>query len=228
MRFSIHDIYNQIFKIWRRKRFTLFIRLLSPKPDQRLIDIGGVPDFWTRRPSILGSIDTLNVYELAWDETAFPQYNIRTLVGDGCALQFADKSYDIAFSNSVIEHVGSWERQQAFAREIRRVGKSIWVQTPAFECPIEPHYLAPFVHWLSKNTRRKIVRWVTPWGLIQKPSEAAVEAMVDTTRLLTKREMRLLFPDCEIRTEHVLGFIPKSYIAIGKDADLVGAPAKTC
>ena len=67
------------------------------------------------------------------------------MVGDGCALKFPDKSYDIAFSNSVIEHVGSWERQQAFAKDIRRVGKAIWVQTPARECLIEPHYLAPFL-----------------------------------------------------------------------------------
>jgi hypothetical protein len=55
----------------------------------------------------------------------------------------SDQEYDIAFSNSVIEHVGDWERQAAFASEIRRVGKNLWIQTPAKECPIEPHYLAP-------------------------------------------------------------------------------------
>ena len=38
--------------------------------------------------------------------------------------------------------------------------------------------------------------------------------MVDYTRLLTKREMKELFPDCEIRTERLLFVIPKSYIAI--------------
>ena len=27
MRLSIHDVYNQLFKIWRRKRFVLFVRL---------------------------------------------------------------------------------------------------------------------------------------------------------------------------------------------------------
>ncbi len=42
--------------------------------------------------------------------------------------------------------------------------------------------------------------------------------MVETTRLLTKREMRQLFPDCEIYTEKLLGFIPKSYIAVRKAA----------
>jgi hypothetical protein len=37
--------------------------------------------------------------------------------------------------------------------------------------------------------------------------------MVDSTRLLTKREMRQLFPDCVILTERLLGVFPKSYVA---------------
>jgi len=165
---------------------------------------------------VLQSIDIINVHPVAWDGAIFPNHNIRTIVGDGCALRFADKSYDIAFSNSVIEHVGSWDNQQAFAAEIRRIGKSIWVQTPAFECPIEPHYLAPFVHWLPKNIQRKIIRWLTPRGLIHKLSRKEVNEMVETTRLLKKREMRVLFPDCELYTEHLFGIIPKSYIAVRK------------
>jgi hypothetical protein len=55
---------------------------------------------------------------------------------------------------------------------------------------------------------------MTPWGLISKPSKDDVEMMVNTTRLITKSEMRLLFPDCRIVTEYLLPFIPKSYIAI--------------
>jgi hypothetical protein len=212
--FSLQNIYRQIFKIWRRKRFAFFVQLLSPRRDQQLLDVGGDPNFWMEHPVMFGGIDTLNIYEADWKIN--PEYHLRTFVGDGCALQFADESYDVAFSNSVIEHVGSWERQQAFAKEIRRVGKAIWVQTPAFECPIEPHYLAPFIHWLPKTVRRKIVRWVTPWGLLQKPSASQVDDMVDTTRLLTKREMQQLFPDCQIYTERLLGFIPKSYIAFRK------------
>ena len=216
MRFSIHDIYRRLFKIWRRKRFALFVRLLSPRSDQRLIDVGGYPGFWTQHPVLLKSVDTLNVHPVPWDKHSHPEYNIQTMVGDGCALVFPDKSYDITFSNSVIEHVGSWERQQAFAGEIRRVGKASWIQTPAFECPIEPHYLAPFVHWLPKSVQRRIVRWLTPWGLLQRPSASEVNEMVETTRLLKKREVHILFPDCEIYTERLFGFIPKSYVAFRK------------
>jgi hypothetical protein len=215
--FSIHHtIYARIFKIWRRKRFDLFLRIVSPQLDQRLLDVGGSPAFWTQNPVMFGRIDVLNIHPFDWNE--HPEYHIQTCCGDGCALQFAEKSYDVAFSNSVIEHVGSWERQQAFAKEIRRVGKSVWVQTPAFGCPIEPHYLAPFVHWLPKSIRRRIVPWLTPRALMQGPRDSEIRELVETTQLLTKREMKSLFPDCEIYTEYYLGFIPKSYIAFRKNS----------
>src|SRR4051794_6753903 len=136
MAFSIHTLYRQIFKIWRRKRFELFLRLIEPAPTDLLLDLGGYPGFWTEHPpQRVQRIDTLNIYEIPWNETDAPGFNIRTLVGDGCALEMETQSYDIAFSNSVIEHVGTWERQQQFAAEIRRVAKALWVQTPAYECP---------------------------------------------------------------------------------------------
>lgn len=145
MSLSIHTIYRQIFKVWRRRRFVLFLFLMKPNPSDILLDIGGYPGFWTSHPQPVKRIDTLNVHEVQWNGEQAPNHNIKILVGDGCCLTMSDQSYDIAFSNSVIEHVGSWERQQQFAGEIRRVAKHLWVQTPAYECPIEPHYLAPFV-----------------------------------------------------------------------------------
>ncbi len=63
-------------------------------------------------------IDILNIHEIGFDSDEYPDHAISTLVGDGCALEFDDGSYDIVFSNSVIEHVGSWENQQEFAAEL--------------------------------------------------------------------------------------------------------------
>lgn len=140
-----------------------------------------------------------------------PGFDFRA--GDGCALPFADGEFDVVFSNSVIEHVGSWERQQAFAREARRVGRRLWVQTPAREFFIEPHLLAPFVHWLPRRTQRGLIRWATGWGWLTRPTPAQVDEFLAEVRLLTRREMTELFPDCEILTERFLG-LPKSYIAV--------------
>jgi hypothetical protein len=138
------------------------------------------------------------------------------MIGDGCNLDFPNNSYDIVFSNSVIEHVGSYENQKAFASEVRRAGKSLWIQTPAYECLIEPHYLAPFIHWLPKKWQKKLVRHFTIRGLLDQPTSVEVDNMVETTRLLSFKEFKNLFPDCEILIEKMLFIIPKSYIAVRK------------
>ena len=214
MPFSIHSIYAQISKVWRKKRFKLFLQLVGPSTSDILLDVGGHPSFWTSQPQPVRRIDTLNVHEGSWAGKQFPNHNIITLTGDGCLLAMPDKSYDIGFSNSVIEHVGSWERQQQFAAEIRRVSKALWVQTPAYECPIEPHYLTPFIQYLPRLFQKKILRWCTLRGWIERPTPEKINFMVETTRLLRKSEMRQLFPDCMIITERLLWIIPKSYIAI--------------
>ena len=211
---SIHTVYRQIFKIWRKRRFALFIRLMSPRASDTLLDVGGYPAFWTSHAQPVKRIDTLNLHEVRWNNQHAPNHAIRTVVGDGCVLSFLTKSYDIGFSNSVIEHVGSWEQQQQFASEIRRVARNLWIQTPAFECPIEPHYLTPLVHYLPRTVQKKIVRWCTLWGWLERPSPAKIESVVETTRLLRKSEMRQLFPDCQIITERMLWVIPKSYVAV--------------
>jgi hypothetical protein len=214
MPFSINTIYAQIFKIWRKRRFALFLNLLKPRPSDTLLDVGGYPSFWLSYPQPVRQIDALNVHEVSWTNTDKPHYNIRTLVGDGCALAMADRSYDIGFSNSVIEHVGTWENQQRFASELRRVARRLWVQTPAYEFPIEPHYLAPFVHYLPRAVQKRIIRWCTLRGWIERPDRVQIDSMVDTTRLLRKSEMKQLFPDCQIVVERTLGIFPKSYIAV--------------
>jgi hypothetical protein len=211
---NVHSLYRQIFKIWRRRRFELFVHRIKPKRSDVLLDVGGAPEFWTLKDQVVSRIDCLNPQVWTWDAGSAPHHNIQLLVGDGCALAMPDLSYDIGFSNSVIEHVGSWERQVQFAAEIRRVAHSLWVQTPAYECVIEPHYLAPFIHYLSRPLQKVVIRWCTVRGWIDRPNRAEVDAMVDNTRLLRKAEMRFLFPDCEILTERLLGVFPKSYIAV--------------
>lgn len=96
------------------------------------------------------------------------------------------------------------------------VGGHPWVQTPAYECPIEPHYMTPFVHYLPRSFQKLIIRWCTLSGWIERPDADQINSMVETTRLLRKSEMRQLFPDCEIVTEFMLSMIPKFHYAIGR------------
>ena len=221
----INRIFSQVFKIWRARRHQLFCDVMVSGSGVQgagiarrialMLDVGGYPAYWTPYEPVADAIHCLNIHPIDWDEGTAPSHHITTRIGNGCVMpEYADGAYEVVFSNSVIEHVGTWEDQQSFAAEVRRVGRRLWVQTPAYECPIEPHYLAPLVHYLPREVRRRILRWFTPWGWIARPTPAQVNEMVDTTRLLTKGEMTRLFPDCEIRTERMLWIIPKSYIAI--------------
>jgi hypothetical protein len=69
------------------------------------------------------------------------------------SLPFADGTFDLAYANSVIEHVLP-EGRRTFARELRRVARGWWVQTPAMSFPVEPHSLLPAAHWLPRGLRR--------------------------------------------------------------------------
>jgi len=220
MAFTVQTIYRPLFKIWRAKRFQLFCRTFGLSPESAttsgvtVLDVGGWPGDWVSRPRVVAHIDTLNLTRPQYDPTQHPERSLQVLVGDGCAMAFADDAYDIAYSNSVIEHLGTWKRQQQFASEMERVGRGVWCQTPAFGCPIEPHYMALFIHWLPKKLQRMLLRRFTPMGLISRLTPKMADRWIAETRLLSKREMRKLFPGCTIRTEFLIPWIiPKSYIA---------------
>ncbi|MEM2045934.1 MAG: class I SAM-dependent methyltransferase, partial [Candidatus Bathyarchaeia archaeon] len=61
--------------------------------------------------------------------------DVEWIIGDARCMPFKDKSFDVVFSNSVIEHVGNYDDQKMCAEEIRRVGKCYFVQTPNFYFP---------------------------------------------------------------------------------------------
>ncbi len=197
---------------FRKHRMRKFESVMHPSDSTEILDIGGTYPIW-RYLSTHPHVTLLNL-KTPQDQREYPA-NIRFQVGDALNMPFKDGEFDIAFSNSVIEHVATWENQQRFAEEIQRVGKSVWVQTPAYEFFMEPHYIAPFIHWLSPAWRRRLIRNFTPWGWLTRPTPAQVENALSDVRLLRFNEMPKLFPACEILVERWMG-MPKSYIAYRK------------
>jgi len=212
---ALLPFYHWIWKHWREKRWNKFRELIEPCPEDRVLDVGGCSGDWIGRGNMINCVDVLNL-----EKENIPEHpnspKMVGLAGDGCSLEVSDQSYDIVFSNSVIEHVGGWDDQLKFATEARRVGKKLWIQTPAYGCPVEPHYLGLFVHWFPQAWHVPIARWTSVVGLT---GAADLESIASTTRLLTKKEYRTLFPDCEIWTERLFLIFPKSYIALRAKAD---------
>lgn len=135
-------------------------------------------------------------------------------LGDGCDLgRFADGQFDIAHSNSVIEHVGGWSRMAAFARELRRVGRACFVQTPNFWFPVEPHFAVPFVHWLPRPVMVHLIARHAIGNVRRAADLGEAYACIDGIRLLDRTMMTAHFPDCDIVPERFLGFT-KSFIAV--------------
>jgi hypothetical protein len=122
--------------------------------------------------------------------------------------------FDLAFSNSTIEHVGTRDDQTRFAVELRRVGRAVYCQTPNRWFPFEVHYCCLFVHWFPRLLRNYfVVRYLTGWGWLVRPDRQRVATYADMVTLLSYRDLQALFPDCQIERERVLG-LTKSLMAV--------------
>jgi len=190
-----------------------FVETFQPTAETTVLDVGGTPYNWERIDARF-SITLLNTEPLEVDGHDARYTLVR---GSGAQLDYPDRSFDIAFSNSVIEHVGSLDAQRAFAKQLRRVGRQVWVQTPARSFFFEPHLLTPFIHFLPLSWQRRLVRNFTLWGWITRPSRASVDRMLGELRLLDYATFRALFPDCEIRRERFFG-LTKAFVAVRIEA----------
>lgn len=209
---NIHSIYKIFFKFFRKNRFKVFREKMMLQDDTTLLDVGGYAGTWMEY-NFNFPITIINLDPAILNSKCPSNFEFKVM--DATNLhEFSDNAFDVGYSNSVIEHVYSWENQKKFAAEIRRVSKSYWVQTPARSFFIEPHYLTPFVHWLSKAMQKKLLRF-TLWGFLTKPDKKKINDIVEEIRLLSYREVKELFPEATIIRERFF-FLTKSFIAVLK------------
>jgi Methyltransferase domain len=196
----------------RAKKFELFQSRFQPLPEDRVLDIGASGEVFLRytfedfypypQRIIAGGYD---LREVASARRFYPQPMYA--VFDGCRLPFADRSFDLVFSNAVIEHILGKGRQQLFASEVMRVGKSWFVTTPNYWYPFESHYHLPFVQFFPAAIQRKynaLLGSHIPRGQIQELA------------LLSARNLRTLFPTSRITRVRVT-FWPETLVAYHVD-----------
>jgi hypothetical protein len=184
----------------------------------KLLDVGGRKIYWNIVPP--GFLEkhkvTVTILNLPGELQGTDDEIFRHVAGDACNMvDYEDRSFHIAHSNSVIEHVGGWRNVKRFANETRRVASGLFVQTPYFWFPIEPHYVAPFFHWFPRPIQESLVQKLALGHSAKKAPnlESAIARIDDTPRLLDLRAYRLLFPDCTIVKERFC-LMTKSLVAV--------------
>ena len=175
----------------RQRKLRLFLDELRPTPDTTVVDVGADELGFGDAPGC----GTMNFFEelYPWPErvtavglhdgVAFRQRypRVRYVQGDACALPFADGTFDLYFSNAVIEHVGGEERRRAFVAEAVRVARRAFITTPNRWFPIEVHTRLPLVHWLPEAAAGRVY-------------ERLEMAWAKENHLLGPGELRRLFP----------------------------------
>jgi hypothetical protein len=197
----------------RIRRFAEVLRTAGASP--RILDVGGTAKFWEAHSNELPSSASVVILNRVPEEgTRGKESRIRRMVtGDACEMRmFCDREFDMVFSNSVIEHVGTEADQARMAHEIRRVGRAYFVQTPNRFFPIEPHFLAPFWHYAPIGVRAYLLQR-RRWGWVERVDDPVLaREAVESIRLLSSNSLRRMFPDARIDRE-MFGPLTKSLVA---------------
>jgi len=199
---------------WRiRKRiYNIFMEKMKPNESTYIIDVGVTCDdihiednYFEKLYPYKDKIVGVGIDSALFLEKKYPGF--RFVLCDATALPFRDKTFDIAISSALIEHVGSHEKQTKVISEILRVSKKIFITTPYKYCPVELHTNLPLLHFLPERIYRKILILIgmTFWADEQN------------LNLLSKKSFLSLFPEklkVEILPIKIINIFTTNFIAI--------------
>jgi SAM-dependent methyltransferase len=211
----------------RRKRAGLFRDAFHLDADTRILDLGSQSGAHIHSVLAGTPVRPENTYIADIDAAALARgrekYGFNPVtIGQSGELPFPDGYFDIVYCSSVIEHVTvnkeqvwtmrsgrqfrelSLAHQHDFAREIRRVGRQFFVQTPYKYFIIEAHSWLPFVGWLPR-------RLIVP--ILKGSRKVWPKKAVPDWHLLNRRQLASMFEDAQIREEKWLG-LTKSLMAV--------------
>lgn len=198
----------------RDGRWALVNRLFPDLPALSVVDLGGTVEAWRRAPVRPARVTVLNLFEPGHSEDD----SVLSVTGDACrarealAAAGASVTYDLVFSNSLLEHVGGHAQRVALAEEVHALAPRHWVQTPYRYFPVEPHWLFPGLQFLPLAARSRVA---ASWPFAHSRPESSAQAMseVQWTELVGIAEMRAYFPGSRIHREKLAG-LTKSLVAV--------------
>jgi hypothetical protein len=204
----------------RKKRFEVFRELFesllkTQNHPIKILDVGGRSTTWERAGFTQYNSSQVQITIINTEPVSSRYDHIKTIPGDARSMpEYQDKEFDIVFSNSVIEHVGTFEDQARMAEEVRRVGQRYFLQTPNRFFPVEPHFLFPLFQFFPLWFK---VLLIQNFNLGWRPRTQGYQAAKDlalSVQLLSKRQLIRLFPDAKVHSEKFWG-LNKSYMMCG-------------
>lgn len=203
---------------YRRKRMDIFEcqfeKMFGKSKDIiKILDVGGTLSFWTVLD--FKYINRVHITLLNVEAEEIPE-NLQnifvSIAGDATNMsEFKDNSFDLVFSNSVIEHVGDFEAQRKMMQEMKRISTHRYIQTPNRYFPIEPHYGFPLFQFFPMKLK---VYMVQHYKLRCERAVNAQEAyeIASGVRLMKKKDLERLLPNEVIHRERVFGFTKSFYV----------------
>ena len=212
------SVFSRLSYKSRKQKLELFYNLVSPDEHTKILDVGAEINpsgdrglqlidgyHWKHNLSAIN----LSVRHIERIKSVYPQIECKT--GDACNLPYPDKSFDVVYSNAVIEHVENIENQKRMASEIMRVGKSWFVTTPNRWYPFEFHLRLPFVSWLPCHGYRWIGKLIS-YNHVKRKYDFGVDN--SDLCLLSARDLNYIFTDSRIIKSKIT-FMAETLIVFG-------------
>ncbi len=199
------------FNVWFDK---LFIHNKTRgSSDITILDVGGVPEYWKYLGfKYLGNVRITSLNIVLNRVPCEFKDTIISVIGNATDMhEYNDDAFDLVFSNSVIEHVGTFKDQQNMAWEMQRVAPHGYLQTPNKFFFMEPHFLFPFFQFLPVIIRVLLVQSFSLGHFAKAETREAAIEMVNSVQLLSYKQLRTLFPDAKIYKEKWMG-LTKSFV----------------
>lgn len=204
---------NSVSSRQRKKRLDFFLEYCKDlKKPLKIIDLGGSDYYWKHlNMTDNADFEILILNNEIQNTESFS--NITFMKKDVRNLDFIkDKEYDLVYSNSLIEHLNSFEEQKKLANEIKRIGKRFFIQTPNYYFPVEPHFLFPFFQFLSVKMKTKLISNYKLGWYERQTDPFKAEELAKSIRLLKENELKDIFSGCKIYKEKYFQ-LTKSFIA---------------
>ena len=209
---------GQVFLFnFRKKRADFIKKIISFIYEEnnscKIIDLGGTEEFWNiidtnflYENNVKITLINLHPYEVK-NKQIFKIHHM-----DFFSLNPKDfPKYDLSFSNSVIEHLENYENQKKFANLHTMIAKYYYCQTPNKYFPIEPHFMFPLFQLLPKRVKIFLLINFRLGSFDNISDQDTAIKYLSEIKLLSRKELRLLFPSISIQNEKFFYFT-KSFI----------------